>query len=221
MSFYFHSEFLLPPRVFNFRRELFFYAVNFSFLPWAFLFCRELFFFAVSFSFLLWAFLYCRGTCGPHRRGLTSDSNWGGGGGRKQLFKISKKGGEDPLCPSPSAGPVFFLKHILFVYRILFNNLYWNWCDLMSLVTIKGSWYTAFHSILIFEYDALKRFCAVDMLSIFEISSRCIFFCFNFDMGFDIFLIQIYNSLLLLEGLSFLLNSLPSFLRHCIGRASM
>ena len=59
-------EFLLPPRVFNFRREL-------SFLPWAFLFypelfffavsfsfCRELFSFAVSFSFWPWAFLFCR-----------------------------------------------------------------------------------------------------------------------------------------------------------------
>ena len=224
-----------PPWVFTstasfyFRREFLTSAASFSFMPWTFLFCRELFFFAVSFSFLPWAFRFCRElffiavALVGHTAGgwLVTQTGGGGGGGWKQLFKISKKGGEDPLCPSPSAGPVFFLKHILFVYRILFNNLYWNWCDLMSLVTIKGSWYTAFHSILIFEYDALKRFCAVDMLSIFEISSRCIFFCFNFDMGFDIFLIQIYNSLLLLEGLSFLLNSLPSFLRHCIGRASM
>ena len=54
-----HHEFLLLPRVFNFRRELFYFAVSFSFLPWGFLFCSELFFFAVSFSFLPWAFLFC------------------------------------------------------------------------------------------------------------------------------------------------------------------
>ena len=60
ISFYFRREFLLPPRVFNFRRELFFFAVSFSLLLWAFLFCRELFSFVVSFSLLPWAFLFCR-----------------------------------------------------------------------------------------------------------------------------------------------------------------
>ena len=70
-----HHEFLLPPLVFNFRRELFYFAVSFSFclefffftvsfsvLPWAFLFCCELFFFAVNFSLLpwhLWATVWC------------------------------------------------------------------------------------------------------------------------------------------------------------------